>query len=323
VSKKSQLVGTYLKGRPVWCSWQLTPRCEAACAFCEHHLDGGGEGLDLPGCRSVVADLSRLGSLMVSLGGGDPFLRADLPAVVALVAQDHFAFLTTGGGLVTSERAQAVWKAGLLAASVRIDHADPRLHDEAVGVSGAHARSLAGLLALSSERRSASQHVNVKVRLTSAAIFDGLPSLVELAARHRATVSVEPGFPLPAGVPPTRAVAGELRSLRKRFSNLRLGGYFLGRIDEALQGGVGGCQAGRAFFNIDHRGRVSKCVEFRGPEDRVGKLGEEAATELLPRLRAAQAANRCRSCWYSSRGEVEGLYTFRGLLGALPDLVRG
>jgi MoaA/NifB/PqqE/SkfB family radical SAM enzyme len=316
-------MGSYLKGRPIWCSWQLTPRCEAACAFCEHHLEGGGEGLDLAGCRRIVEQLGRLGSMMVSLSGGDPFLRSDLSEVVALLAQEHFVFLTTGGGLVTPDRARAVWSAGLLAASVRLDTADPRLHDEAVGGPAAHARSVAGLAALARARASSAQRVNVKVRLRSEAILEGLGELLRLAGEHGATVSVEPAFPLAAASLAGRRVADELRGLRSRFSHLRVSGHFLGRLDEAMGGSVGGCQAGHYFFNVDHRGRVSKCVEFRAPEDRVGDLAGETMGDVLPGLRQAHASNRCGSCWYSSRGEIEGLYTLRGLVGALPELIRG
>ena len=89
-----------------------------------------------------------------------------------------------------------------------------------------------------------------------------------------------------------------------------------------MSGGVGGCLAGRAFFNVDHRGRVSKCVEFRGAADRLGELPSETAASLRPRLRAAHAANDCRSCWYASRAEIEALYTVRGFLGGLRTLVR-
>ena len=85
---------------------------------------------------------------------------------------------------------------------------------------------------------------------------------------------------------------------------------------------MGGCRAGQAFFNVDHHGRVSKCVEFRGPEDRVGGLEEEGMSTVWSRLKSVHAANDCRSCWYAYRGEVEGLYTLRGLLGALPGLLR-
>jgi hypothetical protein len=92
-------------------------------------------------------------------------------------------------------------------------------------------------------------------------------------------------------------------------------------MGQAMSGGVTGCLAGRAFFNVDHRGRVSKCVEFRGPGDRVGELPSDTAAVLKPRLRAAHAANDCRACWYASRAEIESLYTVRGLLGGLRTLV--
>ena len=54
----------------------------------------------------------------------------------------------------------------------------------------------------------------------------------------------------------------------------------------------------------------------------MGDLTRERWSDLAPRLRGVSAANTCRSCWYASRGEVEGLYSARGLVAALPALVR-
>jgi sulfatase maturation enzyme AslB (radical SAM superfamily) len=94
-------------------------------------------------------------------------------------------------------------------------------------------------------------------------------------------------------------------------------------MGRALGGGVSGCRAGRAFFNVDHRGRVSKCLEFRGAADRVGELPADGADPLLPRLRAEHDRNDCQACWYASRAEVETLYTVRGFLAGLRTLVAG
>ena len=60
----------------------------------------------------------------------------------------------------------------------------------------------------------------------------------------------------------------------------------------------------------------------RREADRVGDLTRESWSEIGPRLRGVSDANACRSCWYASRGEVEGLYSARGLVAALPALVR-
>jgi MoaA/NifB/PqqE/SkfB family radical SAM enzyme len=209
----------------------------------------------------------------------------------------------------------------LEAASVTLDHADPTRQDALAGQPGSHARALLALQAFATTRSRASQQVNVKARLGAEALA-GLDGLLGLAAGCGASVSVEPAFPLPADLPPGPSVTSRLRELRSRHANLRVGPFFLERIEQALGGGVPGCQAGRAFFNVDHRGRVSKCVEFRGPVDTVGDLSREPLRDVLPRLRRAHEGNECRACWMSSRGEVEGLYTVRGLVQALPALVR-
>jgi MoaA/NifB/PqqE/SkfB family radical SAM enzyme len=248
-------------------------------------------------------------------------LRSDLAVLVALIAAAHFPLLTTDGCLVTPERARAVWEAGLEAASVRLDHADPARQDAAAGVPGAHARALAGLLALGRARTRSSQQVNVKARLRDGDLA-GLPDLLRLAADLGASVTVEPTFPLVHPGPRARELAEGLRELKARHDNLRSGRHFLAHLGQALEEGVGGCRAGRAFFNVDHHGRVSKCVEFRGPEERVGSLRELGMATVTDLLRGVHARNECRSCWYSYRAEVESLYTVGGFLRALPDLVR-
>lgn len=334
--KKARLVGRFFKGQPISCTWQVTPRCGSLCVFCEHRAEGATGELDLAGCRRVAAALTRMGTLVVSLSGGDPFLRSDLPEVVRELARAHFPIVSTHGWLVTREKARELWEAGLEAATLTLDHADATRQDEAAGVPGAHARALLALQALSRERTRASQQVNVKARLR-ASDLSGLPALLQLAADHGATVSVEPGFPLPGEAKGTGITTGErhgesdavgpvvaarLRDLKGLHPNLRTSHFFLEHLDAALAGGVPGCQAGRAFFNVDHRGQVSKCVEFRGPEDRAGNFLSDAPSAVLPRLRAIQASNTCRDCWYGSRGEVEALYTLRGFLGGVTTLVR-
>jgi MoaA/NifB/PqqE/SkfB family radical SAM enzyme len=331
--KKARLVSAFFKGQPISCTWQVTPRCGSLCVFCEHRAEGATGELDLAGCRQVAAALTRMGSLVVSLSGGDPFLRSDLPDLVRDLARTHFPIVTTHGWLVTREKARELWQGGLEAATLTLDHADASRQDEAAGVPGFHARALLALQALSRERTRASQQVNVKARL-DAGDLSGLPALLALAADHGATVSVEPAFPLNPEVPgheaegsggrrrETAVVRARLRELKGRHPNLRTSHFFLEHLDAALAGGVPGCQAGRAFFNVDHRGQVSKCVEFRTPADRAGNFVDDAPSAVLPRLRAIQASNTCRACWYTSRGEVEGLYTLRGFLGGVTTLVR-
>jgi len=276
--------------------------------------------MDLETCRRVAVALGQLGSLVISLSGGDPFLHADLPAAVAMLAQEHFPLLTTNGWLVTPEKARQVWQAGLEGASVLLFDADPQRHDEEAGLPGSHGRALSALDALLKERTRSSQRVNVKAcfKRSDAQRLAGLASLAEARG---ATLTLEPAFPLSAQESGP-GVAEVLLELRRRHPGVRSGNSFLTQMDQAFSGGVSGCRAGRAFLNVDHQGRASKCVEFQEPEDHAGDLGREDVRDVMARLRTIQAANRCRSCWSSARGEIEGLYGLKGFVGALPRLVR-
>jgi MoaA/NifB/PqqE/SkfB family radical SAM enzyme len=319
-ARKARLVRTYLRGAAVHCTWQLSPRCESFCHLCEHRAESAGEELDAPGCARVAEDLGRDASLLVSFTGAEPFLRSDLPEIVSAVARRHFPLLVTNGWLVTESRARAVWAAGLEAATVSLDDEDAARHDARCGMPGTHARAVRALEVLSRTRRRRRQRVNVRTRLHDGRT-EGLGGLLALAARHDATVTVEPAFPLPRMNGDAAALAASLRALKARHPNLRTGGPVIDRIAEAMRGGVPGCAAGRAFFNVDHKGRVTKCLEFRAPVDRLGTLGEETLAAVTPRLRATAAENDCRACYYASRAEVETLYTIRGLLSGLRALV--
>jgi MoaA/NifB/PqqE/SkfB family radical SAM enzyme len=199
--------------------------------------------------------------------------------------------------------------------------AEPARHDEQAGMPGAFARAEAALAALSEAKPAGRAPVNVKLRLRDGGV-DAAERLAGLAAARGATLTVEPAFPVGDGR--HAVLAAPLLALKRRHPSLRNSAAYLGEMDRALDGGVPGCRAGRAFVNIDHRGRVTKCVEFQRPEDRAGDLSEDGADALalLPGLRRMQEANTCRACWYSFRGEVEALYGLRGLARALPLLVR-
>jgi len=321
VARKARLVRGFLAGRPVHCTWQLSPRCDSFCHFCEHRSEGGSNDLDTAGCLEVVARLGAAGSLLVTFTGADPFLRGDLPEIIAAVARRHFPLLVTHGWLVDASVARRVWEAGLEAATVTLFDADAGRHDEASGMPGSHARAVTALEALGRERTRSAQKINVRTRLTDGDVTR-LPALLELARGLGATVVVEAGFPLPVAGNGAEGLGARLREIRARYPNLRTAGLALDRMEQALGQGVPGCAAGRAFFNVDHRGRVSKCLEHQREADRVGALGLDGWDPLVPRLRARQKANDCQSCWYASRAELEGLYTVKGFFGGLAELVR-
>lgn len=321
-SRKTRLARAFLAGSPVHCTWQLSPRCEALCHLCEHRGTAGVDELDAKACAAVAEELGRRSSLLVSFTGSEPFLRGDLAEIVRATAAWHFPLLVTNGCLVSGPRAREVWSAGLEVATVALDDGAAEGHDAASGLPGSHARALAALQALGRERTRASQRVNVRVRLRSADLGP-LERALPVAEAHGASVTVEAAVPLPrVGEAEAAELVSGLRRLKRRHRSLRSADRDLARFGLALAGGVKGCVAGRAFFNVDHHGRISKCLEHRGPVHRVGRLPEDGVEQLVPRLREQHARNECRDCWYASRSEVEGLYSLRGFLAGVATLVR-
>lgn len=321
-AKKARLARAFLRGEPVHCTWQLSPRCEAFCHLCEHRAEAAADELDGAACAEVAAALGRASSLLVSFTGSEPFLRGDFSEIVRRTAVWHFPLLVTNGCLVTPARAREVWQAGLEVATVALEDGLAERHDGVTGLPGSHARALSALATLGRERTRGTQRVNVRVRLRGADLGP-LERVLTLAEAHGASVTVEGAVPLPVLDPQSAAsLASGLRQLKLRHRHLRSAERDLASFGTALAGGVKGCVAGRAFFNVDQRGRISKCLEHRGPAHRVGSLPERPVAELVPLLRERHASNECRDCWYASRAEIEGLYTVRGFLSGLSTLVR-
>lgn len=313
--KKARLAEGWLRGRPVWCSWQLVRRCDLHCQFCEHRADAPDAELDETGWRRVVSGLSGFGAMVVSLAGAEPFLHPDLVRIVGALAEDHFPVVVTNGWQATADRAAALWRAGLTSARVRLYAAEPARHDAACGLPGAHGRALAAVDAFVATRPDRARSVCIDARVGAEATEADLEGLARLAAAHGASLDLDPVAPAAGGLR-SGVTEGQLAGLKRRHPHLRSSRFFLERLPVSWDGGVAGCLAGRAFLNVDHRGRVTQCMEFQRPGDVVGDLRAEEAPSIRPRLLRVHEENACRSCWYAARGEVEGLHTARGLLDA-------
>ena len=266
--------------------------------------------------------LARLGTLLVSLAGGEPLLRRDICDIVRAVGEYHFPFVTTNGWLITPALARALMQADVWGVSVSIDYARPDRHDARRGVQGAWARAWRAVELLSSARVHRYQRVNVIAVLMDDNLGD-MEELLAQAASRDAYFMVQPYGHLKTGhdayAHRDGPVGPRLLDLHRRFPNFLSNPRYLARFDRYLSGGVGGCRAGRAFFNIDSTGDVAICVEHK---DRpVANLHRDDIGTIVRRLRQASRGNTCRGCWYNCRGEVESLYEPFGLLASLPTLL--
>jgi MoaA/NifB/PqqE/SkfB family radical SAM enzyme len=263
--------------------------------------------------------LAQFGSMFISLAGGEPLLRPDLPEITREIAEFHLPFVTTNGWLATPQVAEAMMAAGLWGVSISIDYADPALHDTARGRPGAWEQAWRAVEMFTAARKFDYQRVNVMAVLMKDNL-DQLEELMTLAAQRQAYFMVQPyGFRKTGSREHEHndgPVAPRLLAMRRRHRNFLSNPVYLSRFDDYLAGGIPGCRAGRAFFNIDSTGDIAICVEHR--HEPLANLYADSAAAIRDRLRAAAKDNTCQACWYNCRGEVEALYRAHSLVRSLP-----
>jgi len=322
--KKWRLFRAWAAGHPVWCAWQVTYRCNFRCGFCHYWKDPAGllPEQSLEQIRLGSRKLANLGTLMISIAGGEPTMRSDLPEIVAAIGAYHFPFLTTNGWLVTKAMAEDLFAAGLWGASVSIDHADATRHDRRRGMRGAYNRALRALDYFAQARKHPWQRVNLMCVLMHDNL-DHVEQLLQIAAEHDAYFMIQPYCTRKTGsarfICREPQIGKKLLEWREKYPNFLSNPVFLSKFDQAITAGVPGCKAGRAFFNIDSVGDVAICVEFRHAP--LANLYRHPIQTIVQRLRRAGSANTCTDCWYNCRGEIESLYTPYGFVKSLPTLL--
>jgi len=320
--KKFRLLRARLAGHPLWCTWQVTYRCDFRCRFCHYWCDEMGklpeqtlEEFDI-GSRK----LAKWGTLMISLAGGEPLLREDIVDIVRLVSRWHMPFITTNGYQANKELAHDLFTAGLWGVSVSIDYAQADQHDRARGVPGAYERAVRSLELFSQARKFPWQRVNLMAVLLDDNLEE-VESLIQLAADYDAYFMIQPYSIMKTGNEKfrhteTHQIGLHLVELRNKYPNFLSNPLFLSKFDAALDGGVPNCSAGKAFFNIDSTGDIAICVEKR--KSPIANLYRDDMTTISKRLRQHSQDNSCRQCWYNCRGEIESLYNVYGLIKSLP-----
>jgi MoaA/NifB/PqqE/SkfB family radical SAM enzyme len=315
--------------RHLHCEVLLTYACNLRCDFCAfwRRPSGGAERpLDVDGFRRVADALAAEGSLVISLEGGEPFLREDLEEVVATFALHHRPMVYTNGTLVTPGRARRLFDAGLWQAAVSIDYADPALHDRRRGAAGTHARALEALDFL----KDAAPHGGAQVHAFTVLMRDNADQLEDLVALtaahgvgHQFTLlsSRSTDRSADAAMPPTSGIGRRLAALGRSHPHLATFDAYLAEVDRWLaHRRVRPCLVGRQGFTIDPRGNVTPCNERL--HECAGNVLDAGWPAVKAQLRRIAARAPCNQCCTLCRGfsDVFGRASFGGLLRAVRGL---
>lgn len=127
-----------MKPRPSYLRVVITARCSLACAYCHREGDTAGEaagGLSTPELGELLALAAERGVRKLKFLGGEPLLRADLPALTARLRAAapalDISMITSGSAPV--ERLAACFQAGLSRANLSIHGHAPAAFQERTG----------------------------------------------------------------------------------------------------------------------------------------------------------------------------------------------
>lgn len=112
----------------------VTSKCNLRCKHCSVYGDGPIEGdLTLDEWRGIIRRLAGWKVLKLTVSGGEPLVRGDMPAIIAAIVSHPLRFsLNTNAMLLTDETAMALAGAAprLDSVMVSLDGAGPETHDE-------------------------------------------------------------------------------------------------------------------------------------------------------------------------------------------------
>lgn len=285
--------------RPVLVHFEVTARCNARCGFCDFwKTPAEARAAEL----KSFADAARFfNPMLVTWTGGEPLLRRDLEELVAGVnaaVRLKYVMLITHGGLLSVERARALWDAGVNQFNVSLDYLDER-HDRARGIPGLAAKILRTVPAM----RAAGVD---NVRFNTVIKDDNLDEVMRvvraaeelgcgvnlsvytdakngnrdhlLGAEHRARLDA--------------LVAELLAYKRRRRGVITNSDYYLAHIPRYARGEMTEpCRSGRDTVHVDPTGGIRRCPDF--PAD-----GHWSAYQ-------GYAPIDCNACYYACRGEAQ------------------
>jgi MoaA/NifB/PqqE/SkfB family radical SAM enzyme len=285
--------------KPVLVHFEVTLRCNARCGFCDYWKTS-------PSARASevksFTDAARFfNPMMITYTGGEPTLRRDLEDIVAGVdaaVSVQYSTLLTHGGMLTAERAQSLWNAGIHQFNISLDYLDER-HDRARGIPGLSARIFEVIprmrsMGIDSVRfNTVIKESNLDQILPIAKFARELGCGVNFSSYSDSKNGNRAGNIDGDRIAELEAVTSALLEFKRRHRGvISNSDYYLENIPRYVRGEMNEpCRSGMRTIHIDPTGHVKRCPDF--PPD--FHWSEFRKYEPID----------CNACYYACRGEAQ------------------
>lgn len=285
--------------RPILVHFEVTLRCNAKCGFCDYwKTDKSAKSTEVKG----FADAARyFNPMMITFTGGEPTLRSDLEEIVAGVhaaVKVKYITLLSHGGMMTVERAESLWAAGVHQFNFSLDYLDQR-HDEARGIPGLSRkifRTVSGMKAVGID----AIRFNTVIKRSN---LDQIVPIVDKARELGCGVNFssytankngnDADVIGPEDYAQLQEVIDELLAIKKRQRGIITNSdYYLRQLPRYVRGETTTpCRSGIRTIHVTPTGGVKRCPDF--PED--------FQWQDYKRYKPVN----CNACYYACRGEAE------------------
>lgn len=253
------VLGLTDRDRPVLVHIVPMRRCNLSCAYCNEYDDVSAP-VALPVLERRLDKLAELGTIIVTISGGEPLMHPELDAVVAGIrGRGMFATLISNGYYMSREWIERLNQAGLDHLQISIDNVEP---DDV---------SLKSLRLLEPKLRWLAEYRNFSVTINSV-IGSGVAKPEDaLSVARRAR---ELGFSTSVGI--AHDGRGQLQALGPRemavYRELRaMEALRWTRVNATFQENLAlgkpnawSCRAGARYLYVDEAGLVHYCSQQRG-----------------------------------------------------------
>jgi radical SAM protein with 4Fe4S-binding SPASM domain len=315
-----------MKFQPVTAVWEITMGCNMRCGHCgsscEERLP---DELSTDDVLSLADEIAELGLRWVTISGGEPLLREDLPLLVQkLVSRGVAVNIITNGWLIDEKIAHELKNAGISTVAISIDGTE-EIHDS-IRKQGSFARIRDAIFHLKNENVSvgavttvSNKNINILPLLRAELIKMGVDMWQVQLGQPMGNFKQRPDWVIsPEQVPAIiefcyeTSLSGEIRI----FPADCIGYYTEKEMFTRQMSGVGGhsawngCNAGVRSFGILHNGDILGCTSIREKSFIEGNVKKNSLAQIWNDennfswrrgMTKSQMHGDCAVCTYGAR----------------------
>jgi len=296
LARRQQRFISLIPFRPIRASINVTHNCNSKCITCSMWKEKSRDELTTAELGDTLSQLRALGITDLSLTGGEPLLRSDLPAIVSKARELKFAriHVVTNGLLLTQRRAEELIESGATSFYISLNGTE-EAHDMTRGIKGAYAKTVAAIETLVELRDSRLPHLEIGIEaIVMGSTLDQVIEVTNMCRRWNAGLALAPLDTAVAlhEVTPSALqtieqqkldqVIAELHKMKRRFPSLIHDSHasleyvrncFADRKRESLP-----CYLGYLVIYVAAHGEVTPGCYVLPP---VGNLREASLKEIL------------------------------------------